>query len=72
MLIDNCSDQRKVKSVTCFDQTIDQALQDWKIPGAAVALVKGDQTLHLKGHGFRDLEQGLPPSPSTPVSPSPP
>ena len=60
MSVDNCSAQRKMKSLTHFDQAIDQALYDWKIPGAAVALVKADQTQYLKGHGFRDLEQGLP------------
>ncbi|ETN92761.1 FmtA-like protein [Gammaproteobacteria bacterium MOLA455] len=49
-----------MKSLNHFDKTINQALQDWRIPGAAVALIKGDQTLHLKGHGFRNIEQGLP------------
>ncbi|ETN91611.1 FmtA-like protein [Gammaproteobacteria bacterium MOLA455] len=49
-----------MKSLTDLDQTINQALQDWHIPGAAVAVVKGDETLHMKGHGFRDVEQGLP------------
>ena len=49
-----------MKPLTHLDQTINQALQDWHIPGAAVAVVKGDKTLHLKGHGFRDIEQGLP------------
>ena len=49
-----------MKSLTHFDQIINQALQSWYIPGVAVAVVKGDKTLHMKGHGFRDLEQGLP------------
>ncbi|MDB9951898.1 serine hydrolase [Porticoccaceae bacterium] len=49
-----------MKPLTDLDQTINQALQDWHIPGAAVAVVKGDKILHMKGHGFRDLEQGLP------------
>lgn len=49
-----------MKLLNNFDQTIDQALKDWDIPGAAVAIVKGDETLHLKGHGFRDIENRLP------------
>ena len=48
-----------MKPLTHLDQTINQALQDWHIPGAAVAVVKGDKTLHMKGHGFRDIEQDL-------------
>jgi len=49
-----------MKSLNNFDQTINQALQDWHIPGAAVAVVKGDDILHMKGHGFRDVEKRLP------------
>ena len=49
-----------IKTLTDFDQTINQALKDWHIPGAAVAVVKGDQVLHSGGYGFRDIEQGLP------------
>ena len=46
-----------IQTLTDFDQTINQALNDWHIPGAAVAVVKGDEVLHSGGHGFRDLEQ---------------
>ena len=49
-----------IKTLNDFDQYINQALQDWNIPGAAVAVVKGDQVLHSGGYGFRDMEQGLP------------
>ena len=48
------------KSFADFDQTITQALNDWHIPGAAVAVIKGDQTLYSAGHGLRDVEQNLP------------
>ena len=43
-----------------FGDYIDQALIDWKTPGVAVAVLKGDQVLHCQGHGLRDVEQGLP------------
>ena len=49
-----------MKSLNNSDYIINQALQDWHIPGAAVAIVKGDETLHMQGHGFRDVEKGLP------------
>jgi CubicO group peptidase (beta-lactamase class C family) len=49
-----------IKTLTDFDQTINQALEDWHIPGAALAVVKGEQVLHSGGYGFRDVEQGLP------------
>ena len=43
-----------------FGDYIDQGLIDWKTPGVAVAVLKGDQVLHCQGHGLRDVEQGLP------------
>ena len=48
------------KSLADFDQYINQALQDWHIPGAAVAVIKGDKVLHQGGYGFRDIEKRLP------------
>ena len=32
------------KTLADFDQYINQALQDWHIPGAAVAVIKGDES----------------------------
>jgi len=49
-----------IKSLADFDQYIIQALEVWRIPGAAVAVVKSDEVLHSAGYGFRDLDQGLP------------
>ena len=49
-----------IKTLTDFDQTINHALEDWHIPGAAVAVVKGEQVLHSGGYGLRDIEQELP------------
>ena len=36
-----------MKPLENFDQTIDQGLQDGRIPGAAVAMVKGYKILHI-------------------------
>jgi CubicO group peptidase (beta-lactamase class C family) len=43
-----------------FDDFVNQALKDWKVPGAAVAVVQGDKVILLKGYGYRDLEKQLP------------
>jgi len=48
------------KTLADFDRYINQALQDWHIPGAAVAVIKGDEILHQGGYGFRDIEKRLP------------
>ena len=48
-----------------FDEFVAQAMKDWKVPGAAVAVVQGDKVLLLKGYGFRDVEKNLPVTPKT-------
>ena len=44
---------------------IDQALQTYHVPGAAVAVVVADEVVHAKGYGFRDVEKKLPVTPET-------
>jgi CubicO group peptidase (beta-lactamase class C family) len=48
-----------------FDAFVGQALKDWKVPGVAVAVVKADKVVLLKGYGFRDAEKQLPVTPQT-------
>jgi CubicO group peptidase (beta-lactamase class C family) len=48
-----------------FDDYVNQALRDWRVPGAAVAVVQGDKVILLKGYGYRDLEKQLPVTPNT-------
>lgn len=38
-----------------LDAFITKGMQDWKIPGLSVAVVKGDSVLYLKGFGVRRL-----------------
>jgi CubicO group peptidase (beta-lactamase class C family) len=40
-------------------------MKDWKMPGMAVAVVKGGQVVLLEGYGLRDLEGKLPVTPRT-------
>ena len=38
-----------------LDQTIDKALKDWNIAGLAIAIVKDGQVVHLKGYGYKNV-----------------
>ncbi|MCO6488354.1 MAG: serine hydrolase [Phaeodactylibacter sp.] len=43
-----------------IDKFIEQARQDWHVPGVAVGIVKGDKVAYSKGFGQRDVEAGKP------------
>ncbi len=47
-----------------IDALIEPALDGWRVPGLAVAIVQGDE-VWLKGFGYRDLERKLPVTPDT-------
>ena len=36
------------------DRVVQEALRAWEVPGAAVVIVRGDKTVHLKGYGRRE------------------
>jgi CubicO group peptidase (beta-lactamase class C family) len=40
-----------------FDEYVNQALKDWEVPGAAIAVVKDDKIILAKGYGVRSLGQ---------------
>lgn len=48
-----------------FDDFVNQALKDWKVPGTAVGVVQDGKVILLKGYGYRDLEKQLPVTPNT-------
>lgn len=39
-----------------FDAFVARQLEVWKVPGASVAVVRGDEVVLLKGYGYRELE----------------
>jgi CubicO group peptidase (beta-lactamase class C family) len=39
-----------------YDEFVAKALQDWNVPGLAVAIVKGGEVVYAKGFGYRDVE----------------
>lgn len=48
-----------------WDEFVDKALVDWKVPGLAMAVVKDDKVLFMKGYGVRDVAKKLPVTPRT-------
>lgn len=48
-----------------ISQYIEQKRQSDNIPGVAVAIVKGNQTVFAQGFGLRDIENNLPVTPET-------
>src|SRR5881409_1309316 len=38
-----------------FDSYVAQAVKDWRVPGLAIVVVRGDSTLFMKGYGVREL-----------------
>ena len=47
-------------SLSGFDQYITKAMQDWKVPGLAIAVVKNDSVLLMKGYGTRTMGTSQP------------
>lgn len=43
-----------------FDEYIGQVVRDWKVPGLAIAVVKGDAVGFAKGYGVRKLGESAP------------
>lgn len=43
-----------------FDQYIERSMDSWNCPGAAVAVVKGNEILHQGAYGLRNVEEDLP------------
>ena len=48
-----------------LDGFIDQVMNDWHVPGLAVAIVKDGQVVYAKGFGYRDVKKGLKVTPDT-------
>src|SRR5262245_17687812 len=38
-----------------FDAYVNTALTTWKVPGAAVAIVRNDSIIYAKGYGVREI-----------------
>ncbi len=43
-----------------FDAYVQRVMQEWKVPGAAIAIVKDGKVILSKGYGLRDVKDNLP------------
>jgi CubicO group peptidase (beta-lactamase class C family) len=50
---------------TALDAVVENALQSWRVPGIAVAVVKEDEVVYLRGGGTRELGRKEPITPDT-------
>src|SRR5262249_49096458 len=44
---------------------VKRTLKHWQVPGAAVAIVRGDEVIYLQGHGVCSVEDGKEVTPET-------
>jgi CubicO group peptidase (beta-lactamase class C family) len=54
-----CLDSHAVEAL------VKQTLKHWHVPGVAVAIVRGDKVIHLRGYGFRSVEDHAKITPKT-------
>lgn len=48
-----------------LDAFVESLLKDWKVTGAAVAIVKDDKLIYSRGFAMRNVKQNLPATPKT-------
>src|SRR3981081_4226588 len=48
-----------------LDELIQEAMEEWQVPGLALAVVREGESDRLKAFGWRDVEAGLPMTPDT-------
>jgi CubicO group peptidase (beta-lactamase class C family) len=57
-----CAEELDTRAV---DALVKRALKHWHVPGVAVAVVRGDKVIYLRGHGVRSIEDGALVTPDT-------
>ncbi|MBN2383475.1 serine hydrolase [bacterium] len=48
-----------------LSEFVEKKMDEWNVPGLAIGVIKGDQTIFLQGFGYRDFEKKLPVTPQT-------
>jgi CubicO group peptidase (beta-lactamase class C family) len=51
--------------LAAIEKTLLAKQQEYRIPGVALAIIKDDKIVYIKGHGLRDVEHKLPVTPET-------
>lgn len=55
LLITPLAGDAQVGDFTAFDSYVEAALREWEIPGVAVAIVRRDSVVHVRGYGLRRI-----------------
>jgi CubicO group peptidase (beta-lactamase class C family) len=48
-----------------LDELVERTMKAFEVPGAAIAIVRGDAVVHLKGYGVKSIGEGDPVTPDT-------
>ena len=48
-----------------FEEYSEEGMRDWQVPGMAIAIVRGNETIYLKGFGVRKINSTDPVTPTT-------
>lgn len=48
-----------------FDTFVTKTMEEWKVPGLGISIVKNGEVIFSKGFGFRDVKKGLKVTPKT-------
>ncbi|HEX2694378.1 MAG TPA: serine hydrolase, partial [Acidobacteriota bacterium] len=48
-----------------FDKVAEEGLKTLKVPGLAIAVIKDDKVVYVRGFGYKDVEKKLPVTPDT-------
>jgi len=48
-----------------FHEFVNKTMEEWKVPGLAIAIVKDGKVIFAEGFGFRDVKEGLKVTPQT-------
>jgi len=60
LVIDGPSVHAQKSPLQELDAYIEKAMQEWEVPGLAIAIVKDDQLVLAKGYGVREIGKGTP------------
>ena len=50
---------------TAVDAIVQDAMKAWNVPGASVAIIRGNEVLYVKGYGVKDIKTQQPVTPDT-------
>jgi CubicO group peptidase (beta-lactamase class C family) len=61
------SAEKKAQNVDLkeFDTFVTETMEEWKVPGLGISIVKDGKVIFSKGFGFRDVKKGLKVTPKT-------